>query len=132
MSLELIRQYFAAFNAGDADGMCALVSDDIAHFVNQGEVRTGRAAFEEFLAEMDRAYTERAEDLVVFEGDTPGRFSAEFTIHGVYKATQDGLPEASGQTYVLPVGSFFTVSDGKIARVATHYNLADWTAQVGA
>jgi steroid delta-isomerase-like uncharacterized protein len=53
-------------------------------------------------------------------------------IHGTYLATQDGLPEARGQAYVLPVGSFFTLRDGLIARVSTHYNLADWIRQVSA
>ena len=45
--------------------------------------------------------------------------------------TADGLPEAKGQTYVLPAGTFFAIRDGKIARVTTYYNLADWIAQVG-
>ena len=42
----------------------------------------------------------------------------------------EGLPEARGQTYRLPGGSFFDLRDGKIARVTTYYNLADWMAQV--
>jgi steroid delta-isomerase-like uncharacterized protein len=132
MSHDLIRRYFEAFNAGDAAGMVALVADDIEHHVNQGGVRHGRDAFAAFLAGMDTAYAERAEDLVIFTGDAPGRFAAEFTIHGTYRTTQEGLPEARGQAYVLPVGSFFTVRDGRIARVTTFYNLADWLRQVGA
>jgi ketosteroid isomerase-like protein len=32
----LIRAYYAAFNAGDAEGMLALMTDDIAHDINQG------------------------------------------------------------------------------------------------
>jgi steroid delta-isomerase-like uncharacterized protein len=56
--------------------------------------------------------------------------AAEFTIHGTYLQSQPGLPPASGQSYVLPVGTFFALRDGRIARVTTCYNLADWTAQV--
>ncbi len=43
-----------------------------------------------------------------------------------------GLPEARGQTYELPVGAFFEIRDGKVARVTNYYNLNDWIAQVGA
>lgn len=128
---DLIGRYFDAFNAGDAEAMASLVTGDVEHHVNQGAVRHGKDAFRAFLAEMDRAYVERAEDLVVLTGP-PGRAAAEFTIHGTYRATQDGLPEATGQAYALPVGSFFALRDGKIARVATYYNLQDWLAQVGA
>jgi steroid delta-isomerase-like uncharacterized protein len=129
---DVITRYFEAFNAGDAEGMLALLTDDVEHHVNQGAIRHGKAAFAEFLAEMDRAYAERAEDLVIFVSEDGTRGAAEFTIHGTYKATQEGLPLAAGQTYVLPVGSFFTLRDGRIARVTTYYNMADWLRQVGA
>jgi steroid delta-isomerase-like uncharacterized protein len=129
---DVITEYFAAFNAGDAEGMLALVTEDVEHHVNQGAIRHGKAAFAEFLAEMDRAYAERAEDIVLFATGDGTRAAAELTIHGTYKATQEGLPLAAGQTYVLPVGSFFTLRDGRIARVTTYYNMADWLRQVGA
>jgi steroid delta-isomerase-like uncharacterized protein len=132
MSNDVIQRYFAAFNAGDVPGMLALLTDDVEHHVNQGNIRHGKAAFAEFLAEMDRAYSERAEDIVIFASEDGTRAAAEFTIHGTYKATQEGLPLASGQSYVLPVGSFFTLRDGKISRVTTYYNMTDWLRQVGA
>lgn len=131
-TLDVVQAYFAAFNRGDSAAMAALVTEDVAHYVNQGELRQGRATFTAFLAEMDRAYREEARDLVVFATPDGTRAAAEFTIHGTYLATQDGLPEATGQTYTLPVGSFFTLRDGRIARVTTYYNLQDWMAQVGA
>ncbi len=54
----------------------------------------------------------------------------EYVVNGTYLETDPGLPEAKGQTYKLPAGSFFDLEDGKIARVTTYYNLADWTQQV--
>ena len=39
---------------------------------------------------------------------------------------------ASGQRYTLPVGAFFDIRDGQIARVTNYYNLNDWLRQVGA
>ena len=132
MSQDVIRRYFEAFNAGDIQGMLELLAEDVEHHVNQGDIRHGTAAFAEFLAEIDRAYAERAEDIVIFTSADGTRAAAEFTIHGTYKATQEGLPLASGQSYVLPVGSFFTLRDGRISRVTTYYNMTDWLRQVGA
>lgn len=130
MSRALIQRYFEAFNAGDAQGMLACVTDDVEHHVNEGEVRRGREAFAEFCAHMGVSYREELRDMVIFVAEDGDRAAAEFTVHGTYLKTDPGLPEARGQTYVLPAGSFFTLRDGRIARVTTYYNLADWTRQV--
>jgi len=125
---DLIERYYAAFNAGDTDAMLALVSDDIAHDVNQGARRIGKEKFAAFNAHMTRTYRETLSDLVIMaEGD---RGAAEFIVNGEYLATDEGLPEANGQTYRLPAGAFFAASNGKITRVTTYYNLTDWMAQV--
>ena len=130
MSRDIIERYFAAFNAGDGDGMLALVSDDVEHHVNPGAVRHGRAAFAEFCAHMGVSYREELRDMVIFVNDDGTRAAAEFTVHGEYLQTDPGLPEARGQRYVLPAGSFFALKDGRITRVTTYYNLEDWIAQV--
>lgn len=128
---DLLERYYAAFNAADWDGMLALLTDDIRHDINEGPTQTGKAAFREFLAKMDAHYREQAKDLVVMATPDGHRAAAEFTIHGEYLKTDEGLPPAQGQTYVLPVGAFFEVRGGKIARVTNYYNLADWSRQVG-
>lgn len=128
MSETIIRRYYDAFNAGDAEGMLALVTDDVEHYVNEGEMRQGRDRFAEFCSHMGVSYREELRDIVILaRGD---RAAAEFTVHGTYLQTDPGLPEAKGQTYILPAGSFFTLRDGKIARVTTYYNLSDWVRQV--
>lgn len=132
MSEALVRQYYEAFNRGDRDAMLALLAEDVAHDINQGGRETGKDAFRRFLAHMDRCYRERLADIVVMTSPDGSRAAAEFVVHGTYLATDEGLPPASGQTYVLPAGTFFELRDGKIARVTTCYNLADWSRQVGA
>jgi steroid delta-isomerase-like uncharacterized protein len=80
---------------------------------------------------MDRCYRERLEDLVVMASDDGRRAAAEFTVQGEYLAADAGLPPARGQRYVLPAGAFLALdADGRISRVTTYYNLADWIAQV--
>ena len=128
----LIARYYAAFNAGDADGMLAAVTDDVEHRVNEGGIRRGRGLFADFCAHMGVSYRERLEDIVIFATPDGTRAAAEFTVQGTYLQTDPGLPEARGQTYTLPAGAFFDVREGRIARITTFYNLADWVRQVSA
>ncbi len=127
---QTIQRYFSAFNSGDTEGMLDCLTEDIAHHVNEGKIRRGKPAFAEFCAHMSRCYREELTDIVVFLDETGMRGAAEFTVNGTYLATDPGLPEATGQGYRLPGGSFFTLEGGRISRVTTYYNLADWIAQV--
>ncbi|MCA0919230.1 ketosteroid isomerase-related protein [Pseudooceanicola nanhaiensis] len=129
---DTIRAYFAAFNAGDTEGMLACLTADVAHHVNEGQVRVGKTLFAEFCAHMERCYKEELTDMVIFANPEGTRGAAEFIVNGTYLVTDAGLPEAKGQTYRLPGGSFFDLKDGKISRVTTYYNLADWIGQVSA
>jgi steroid delta-isomerase-like uncharacterized protein len=129
-TVALVQAYYAAFNRGDAEGMLALLSDDVAHDINQGAREVGVDAFRAFMARMNGAYKERLENIVVMATDDGARAAAEFVVHGTYLSADEGLPPAHGQSYVLPAGAFFEVSDGRIARVTNFYNLPDWLAQV--
>ncbi|HRK19834.1 MAG TPA: ketosteroid isomerase-related protein [Hyphomicrobiaceae bacterium] len=126
----LIGRYYDAFNRGDHDTMLACLADDVVHDVNQGVRRHGKEQFRAFNARMAHCYSERLEGIVVMTNDTGTRASAEFNVIGTYKNTDDGLPPASGQKYVLPAGTFFEIRDGRISRVTTYYNLTDWLVQV--
>lgn len=129
-AVELIESYYDAFNRGDAEAMLACLTEDVVHDINQGGRETGKDAFRTFMARMNRCYRERLADIVVMAAPGGDRAAAEFTVHGTYLASDEGLPAASGQTYVLPGGAFFDIRDGKIARVTNYYNLGDWLAQV--
>jgi len=125
-----IRAYYDAFNAGDIAGMLNCLHDDFAHHVNEGATRLGKDAFAEFCAHMSETYKETLTDMVVMAHEGGERGAAEFTVNGTYLKTDPGLPEAHGQTYVLPAGGFFSLKDGKITRVTTYYNLQEWIRQV--
>lgn len=126
----LIREYYAAFNKGEINKMLDYLTEDVIHDVNQGDRRQGKDKFRAFNASMDRNYKEELKDIIVMVSNDGNRAAAEFTVHGIYKNTDEGLPPAKGQKYVLSAGTFFSIREGKIARVTTYYNLKDWIAQV--
>ena len=125
-----VKAYFDAFNRGDVAAMLACLSDDVAHHVNEGQVRTGKDAFRAFCEHMNRCYREELTDMVIFDAEGGARAAAEYVVNGTYLETDEGLPEANGQTYRLPAGSFFSLKNGQITRIVTYYNLADWMRQV--
>ncbi|MGP6086492.1 ketosteroid isomerase-related protein [Antarctobacter jejuensis] len=127
---EIVARYFEAFNAGDVPGMLDCLSEDVAHHVNEGQVRVGKPLFEAFCRHMSRCYREELTEMVIFASADGTRAAAEYVVNGTYLETDEGLPEAAGQSYCLPAGSFFSLKDGKISRVVTYYNLADWVRQV--
>ena len=130
-TIALVRAYYDAFNRGDTAAMLALLTDDVAHDINQGGRETGVDAFGRFMERMNAAYREQLTDIVVMATPDGTRAAAEFTVHGIYLKAEEGLPPAREQRYLLPAGAFFDVRGGKIARVSNFYNLPDWIRQVG-
>lgn len=55
---------------------------------------------------MNRCYREELTDMVVMVNEDGTRGAAEFIVNGTYLSTDEGLPEANGQTYRLPAGAF--------------------------
>ena len=131
-AIETIRAYYAAFNGQDMDAFLALLDDDVVHDINQGERQVGKAAFAKFMDHMNTSYKEELKDMVIMANEDGTRGAAEFVVHGEYLKTDEGLPEAKGQKYVLPAGAFFELKNGKVARISNYYNLNDWIAQVSA
>lgn len=106
-----VQRYYAAFNAGDHEGMLELLSEDVAHDINEGDRESGKHAFRRFLQRMTACYAEKLTDFEFFCGMTPGRIAAEFTVNGTYLQTDPDagprFPAARNQTYELPCRAFF-------------------------
>lgn len=131
-ALDIVQQYYQHFNTQNWEGMLSLLSDNIRHEVNQGDPRIGLELYREFLQHMDDCYEEHLSDMVFFSEPSGKRVACEFTVNGIYKKTDGDLTPANGQKYVLPAGAFLEVSEGKITRVTTYYNLPLWIKLVSA
>lgn len=130
MSLQLLESYYTAFNREDFAGMLELLTDDVAHDINQGRRQVGREAFAKFLDHMKRCYREQLRDIVLMVSADATRGAAEFVVDGEYLETDGGHPPAHGQRYSLPAGAFLEFRNGRIARVTTYYNVGEWVRQV--
>jgi steroid delta-isomerase-like uncharacterized protein len=129
-TVKLLEDYYNAFNRGDMDAFLNMLTDDVIHDVNQGGREVGKEAFKKFMDRMNAHYKENIVDISITTNDAGDRAAVEFTVLGEYLSTDEGLPEAAGQTYRLPAGAFFVIRDGKVARITNYYNLEDWIAQV--
>jgi len=129
-AVAVIKNYYAAFNAGLVEDFLNLLDENVVHDINQGGQEVGKQKFSKFMERMNKHYKEKAEELVVLGNEEGTRASAEFFITGQYLTTDAGLPEARGQKYRLRCGAFFELKNGKITRVTNYYNLSDWLAQV--
>ncbi|WP_113447048.1 ketosteroid isomerase-related protein [Rhizobium cremeum] len=127
---DTIRAYYDAFNVQDMERFLSLLTDDVAHDINQGDRQIGKETFAKFMDHMNRCYKEELTDMVIMVNADGTRGAAEFIVNGTYLATDEGLPEAKGQTYKLPAGAFFELKDGKVARISNYYSLPDWIRQV--
>lgn len=128
--MNIIEQYYDAFNRADMEAFAALLSEHVIHDVNQGIREYGKEAFMRFMSRMNEHYREQLTDLVVMYSSDGKRAAAEFMVNGTYLKTDNGLPAANGQHYRLSAGAFFEIYDGKVARVTNYYNLQDWIQQV--
>jgi steroid delta-isomerase-like uncharacterized protein len=129
-TINLIEQYYAAFNNADMETFLNLLTDDVIHDINQGKREIGKDAFKQFMACMNYNYKEQLVDMVIMATPDGSRAAAEFIVLGKYLKSDEGLPEAKGQEYKLPAGAFFDIRDNKVARITNYYNLQDWIAQV--
>jgi len=126
----LLQNYYAAFNKQDMDAFLSMLTDDVIHDINQGSREVGKDVFSKFMDRMNAHYKEQIVDISITTNEDGSRAAVEFTVLGEYLSTDEGLPEANGQTYNLPAGAFFDIRDGKVARITNYYNLEDWIAQV--
>jgi steroid delta-isomerase-like uncharacterized protein len=129
-TVTLLQDYYAAFNRQDMDAFLAMLTDDVIHDINQGGREVGKDTFSKFMDRMNAHYKEEIVDISITTNEAGDRAAVEFTVLGEYLSTDEGLPEANGQTYRLPAGAFFEIRDGKVARITNYYNLEDWIAQV--
>lgn len=114
---DLIERCIEAFNAADHDRVLACLSDDVAHDGEGGVRDIGREKFRWYLGRRARHFRETIGDAAIMMAEGGGRAAVEFTLHGAYLASAEGMPAANGQRYSVPAGVFLDIDDARISRV---------------
>ncbi len=127
---QLIQAYVDAFNRHDLEGQLAVLHADIEHEINEGPTEAGIDLFRRFKEKMNVHYREQLRDVRVYGDEDSG--TCEFICEGEYLVTDEGLPPAKGQRYAIRAAFFVSVSEGKISRMTSYYNLKNWIDAVSA
>lgn len=114
---ELMRSYYAAYNAIDAEALAALLAPDVMLVSAMGEQR-GRDAYLATYAFMTGAFIDRMHPESI---DIAGNV-ATVRIRNELTARQDipefmGQPVAKGQQIVLNLVGTYTIANGTITRI---------------
>jgi steroid delta-isomerase-like uncharacterized protein len=131
-AVDIVKKYYAAYNAGDAQAEAALMSESVLHESNQGKSTVGRKHYLEFSQSGKDSYKEKCTNIEYFTGANPENVLAESTVVGHYVKSVDGYPKAKNQRYQLRVVESFEVKNGQITRLSTFYNEQDWIRQISA
>jgi steroid delta-isomerase-like uncharacterized protein len=128
----LLEEWLAAFNAGDADRLLALYTEDAVW----EEPAIGLAARgpDEIRVHLERLFT-AAPDIgyavtsSVIAGDGA---VLEWVVSGTYRADFPGLPPAAGQPFSFRGASVFAMTDGKIHHYTEYWDAYAFLVQLGA
>lgn len=126
---SIAQRWMNAWNAKDPDAMCALFTPDGGYedlaFKISAKGPKGVATW--IKISIDHIPDLRGEILDAFQaGD---QISVRWTFSGTPRML--GPVQGTGKSYSLTVFSILDLNDGKIARVADCYNLADLLQQIG-
>ena len=128
--VEIVKAYYAAYNAHDTEKQIALMTKDIIHAPNQGEKTTGVEHYRAFNTANNASFDEDCVELKFFTSPDSKKVIAESYAVGKYVKDMEGYPKAKNQPYRSHVVEVFEFAGGKIKSLATYYNEKDWIAQI--
>jgi steroid delta-isomerase-like uncharacterized protein len=127
-----LAAWLAAFNAGDADRLLALFSDDgLWEEPAIGLAARGPEAIRGHLERLFTAAPDIRYDVTssVVSGD---RAVLEWVVTGTYQADFPGLPPAADQPFSFRGASVFEMEDGTIQRYTEYWDAYAFLVQLGA
>lgn len=122
-TLDLLNDYFRAYNAKDVEALLGLVRADLRHDIDCRQRELGKQAFRRFLLTKTALFDEHVYDLELFINADGTRAAAEYKVLGFFLSGDHAsrLP-AGGRTYRVAAGTFFDVHGGLISRISSYGN----------
>jgi len=129
-TLDLLNDYFQAYNAKDVEALLGLVRTDLRHDIDCRQRELGKQAFRRFLLTKTALFDEHVYDLELFINADGTRAAAEYKVLGFFLTREDGGRLAAGnRTYRVAAGTFFDVHGGLISRISSYGNRRDLWGQ---
>jgi steroid delta-isomerase-like uncharacterized protein len=127
---EIVRRLFEAVNAGDLEGVLALIGDEMVVHTAVPGIEPGREGFRGFMTVFFTAFPEQRTEVhaLVAEGDL---VSALHTHHATNLGPFAGMPP-TGKRISVDGLELFRVRDGKIVEMWHHDDLLGLMQQLGA
>lgn len=118
---ELVLGYYEAINAQNLEALDGLTIENVTCDTQVTERLVGRQQLVAYLRDSNARCREHVFDIEIMVSADGSRAAAEFTVLGFPLADSNGgaAPDP-GQTYRLPGGSFFEITDGRIVRISSY------------
>lgn len=125
----LMRQFFAALDTGDLEGMVAQVTEDMVTHTPIPGIGRGREGFRGFMSVFFSAFPEQSVQVhrVIAEGD---RVAVHHTHHATHGGDFLGLPPTGKRVTVTGI-EIFRIENGKIAEMWHQDDLLSLMQQLG-
>lgn len=130
-STDILKKYYAAINTHDLNQFLSLMDENVIHDINQGDTETGVSKLKTFMQKDFGSFNEKLYDIIIYPSHDGKHFAAQWMDHGTYYSNYPGLPiKARNQQYTIRGGQFFEIDAGKITRITTYFNEADFLKQL--
>lgn len=131
MSLEIVKQYYEAFNKRDINTIVSLCSEDVTNDKNQGDSEIGKDKLKNFIETAWAHFDEKVYNVDLMSNENKSNIASEYLVKGTYYKTKDGLFPANNQYYEIMCTSLFKIDkEGKISRITRYYNTKKWLDMV--
>ncbi len=130
-TITLIKTYYEALNKKDMRSLFSIIESNVIHDINQGNTEQGIEKFKTFMKQADASFDEKLDNIILTVSDDGKYAAAQWVDHGTYSKDYPGMDRsAKNQKFNVPGGHFFEIRNGKIYRVTTYYNAADFNNQI--
>lgn len=119
----IASRFIEAVNARDFEMLASLVDEDVAFDSLTGQRNIGVEPLRAWIISYLRHFDETFGEVVLMHDAFGQHVAADTTVHGTYRETMPGFPEASGQIYSIPSVFVFEIENGSIARLSHYRNI---------
>lgn len=130
-TIELVNTYYNALNNKNMNQFFAIITPNVIHDINQGGSEQGIGKFKLFMQQSNNSFDEKLSHIIIMVSNDGNYATGQWIDHGTYYRDFPGMGlKAKNQKYILRGANIFEITNGKISRVTTYFNEAEFMTQV--